>query len=76
MTTKEKAIELVEKYQSGYYVESGFSYQFNNDLEDAKKCGLITVDEILNYINRMNEGFNLNLSTSDWVKVKEEIEKL
>ena len=68
MTPKEKAIELFDKYDS-------FLYKEYNNLE-AKKCALIAVDDILNCIEHMNIEFNLNLSSSDWKEVKQEIEKL
>jgi len=50
MTAKEKAKELVYKYQCGYKNNDGFNYPFNNDFEDAKQCALIAVDELINNI--------------------------
>ena len=92
MTPKEKAEELVGKYQSGYTIH-GFNYQFLNDLQDAKQCALITVDEVIKYHESLyNEGFKdvhialsspiktyndiLNPLLKYWKEVKQEIEKL
>ncbi len=69
LTPKEKAKELVEKM----HIESDIIYVMSK--AQAKKCAIKLVDEILNYINIMNKDFNLNLSSNDWKKVKEEIEK-
>ena len=69
MTPKEKAKELVEKM----HIESDIIYVMSK--LQAKKCAIKLVDEILNYINIMNKDFNNNLSSNDWEKVKEEIEK-
>ena len=68
-TPKEKAKELVEKM----HIESDIIYVMSK--AQAKKCAIKLVDEILNYINIMNKDFNLNLSSNDWKKVKQEIEK-
>lgn len=75
MTPKEKAIEIVEKYQSGY-VSNGFNYQLANDLTDAKHCGFITVNEILFALNDINGEYNMANFIDWWEEVKEEIEKL
>jgi hypothetical protein len=69
MAPKDKALELVDKYQSGYKL-GGFNFQFQNDDEDAKQCALIAVDEII------KNGFNPQLQYNYWEEVKQEIEKL
>jgi hypothetical protein len=70
MTPKEKAEELVGKYQSGYTIH-GFNYQFLNDLQDAKQCALIAANEIL------NQYWSHDTKRRDWwQEVKQEIEKL
>jgi hypothetical protein len=69
MTPKEKAKELVNKYQSGYKL-GGFNFQFQNDDEDAKQCALIAVDEILD-INSVDKDYELS---NYWQEVKQEIE--
>lgn len=72
MTSKEKAIDLVYRF-SNAQSEDGF---VNSNKYRHKECALIAVNEILNYIEHMNIEFNLNLSSSDWQKVKQEIENL
>ena len=72
MKPKEKAKKLVDKYQSGYTI-NGFNYQFQNDLEDAKQCAIIAVDEILNTIEQIFETFE---ERKYWNEVKNEIELL
>lgn len=71
MTPKEKAEDLVFKYDFLQAVIEGFSFY------DAKQCALISVDEILD--------LNLGLSNCDegnwaidkfYLEVKQEIEKL
>ena len=71
MTPREKAKELVYKYQSGYKL-GGFNFQFQNDDEDAKQCALIAVDEILD-INSVDKDYELS---NYWQEVKQEIENL
>jgi len=71
MTPKEKAIELVGEYV--FLTVTDFS---DKNFEQTKKCALIAVDELLNYIERINNAFNLNLSDTDWQEVKQEINKL
>jgi hypothetical protein len=66
MTPKEKAEELVNRfiYRRTDYVE----------IDDAKQCALIAVDEIIYYLE-----ITLGVDKEDfeyWQKVKEEIEKL
>jgi len=60
MTSKEKATELVNKHFD--FVEA---WSESNQIENAKKCALITVNEIL-----------LIDSTKYWNEVKTEIEKI
>lgn len=61
MTPKEKATELVNKHFD--FVEA---WSVSNQLENAKQCALITVNEIL-----------LDVITSTfWNEVKTEIKKI
>ena len=61
MTSKEKATELVNKHFD--FVEA---WSVSNQLENAKQCALITVNEIL-----------LDVITSTfWNEVKTEIKKI
>jgi hypothetical protein len=70
MTPKEKAKELVYKYNNGP------SLFHSIDFYQAKECALIAVDEILNAIDwdyyEGSQGTELNY----WKEVKQEIEKL
>jgi len=74
MTPIEKAIDLVSKF-------------FNNDFknitsfecaeDEAKKCALIAVDEMINEIKEFDDEFGFSESRLNyWQEVKEEIEKL
>ena len=82
MTLKEKAQELVSKfeYQEGYGIsESTGIYGIN--FHQAKQCALIAVDEILSvlpqqeYLEDRGE-YSENRERIYWQKVKQEIEKL
>ena len=71
MTPKEKAKELVNRYQNLW----GHPTEHYLDSEDAKICTLIAVDEILFAVK-----YNLDGATSGsvkyWTEVKAEIGKL
>jgi hypothetical protein len=77
MTLKEKAQELVSKfeYQEGYGIsESTGLYGIN--FHQAKQCALIAVDEILEadwFIPTKKDKINWD---NYWQEVKQEIEKL
>jgi hypothetical protein len=77
MTAKEKAIELVSKYQNGYSI-NGYYYNFCNDLQDSKQCALIAVDEILWEIIKYSDNSSKYVvkNSEYWQEVKQEIEKL
>jgi hypothetical protein len=76
MTPKEKAKELVLKYQ--FYVTTWDCYndeplELKHRMPHMKECALIAVDEMLSFIEDDREGFNWK----DYYKeVKQEIEKL
>ena len=76
MRPSEKAQELVDNYIK---VTKTFDeiYGFIDDLETAKICAIIAVNEILNE-NSIREGDNDEIITYEpyWLKVKQEIEKL
>jgi hypothetical protein len=61
MTPQEKATELVNKHFD--YVEA---WSASNQLENAKQCALITVNEIIEYI----------ILSEYWVEVETEIKKI
>lgn len=62
MTAKEKAIELIEKYQ---FIEiANYTSMF-----EVKQCALIAVEEIL------DNGFQFTDDSEFWQEVKEELLK-
>jgi len=67
MTPKEKAIELFKKF---YCMPNNSKSRIKNiEFDTAKKCALITLDEIFSN--------NTNQSKHDyWCEVKEELDKL
>jgi hypothetical protein len=70
MTAKEKAEELAIKFLRSLPIIFG--------IDQAKKCALIAVDEILQnvYDDRATIG-RLNLTDKEyWLQVKQEIEKI
>lgn len=70
MTSKEKALELVQKYFKANHQPYGF--------KDAKQCALVAVEEVLKLENNNGyyfDGTNVT-SISYWEDVKQEIEKL
>jgi hypothetical protein len=68
MTPKEKAQELVDKYDNTLtYLESK---------SKAKQCALIAVEEILNTLYSIPFGNALDNELEYWNEVKQEIEKL
>jgi hypothetical protein len=72
MTPQEKAESLVETYYSTIM-------SFLNDnmrWENAKKCALIAVDEIISHIEPSISMDVLSARIKFWNEVKQEIEKL
>jgi hypothetical protein len=75
MTPKEKAKQLVDEYL--VYVEAHSS---TFQLENAKTCAIITVDEIINALaeydgrNNTYELQNMDRDFNYWHEVKKEIE--
>ena len=67
MTPKEKAKELIEKYQFIYIPH--YTSMF-----EVKECALIVVDEIINDNPNIYDSDRLNYKY--WNQVKEEINKL
>jgi hypothetical protein len=69
MIAKEKAQELTNKFL--------LSTPITCDIDDAKQCALIAVDEILEAIDfDWMEVQNLESEHRYWTEVKQEIEKL
>jgi hypothetical protein len=84
MTLQEKAKELVAKYQN-IDIEIGGQYDgyLTMNLQDAKQCALVAVDEILKAspskpIESDNGSYSSDIieSIEYWQEVKTEIEKL
>jgi hypothetical protein len=72
MTPQEKAKELVHRFQ-----ETMFFHVTDEriDIEEAKQCALIAVDEVIKqnnvWIRLVNKGTNIY-----WLEVKQEIKNL
>jgi len=76
MTPQEKANELVNKFME--YSHTDFipyqgGYQMDSQIENAKQCALIAVDEI---IQEMNSVMLPNPFKQYWSEVKQQIELL
>ena len=87
MDSKEKAIELVDKFMTGA-TKTGYNYKSEKitlyvlQFKQAKQCALICVDEKINLLNEIRDD---NHSDEFWAienalqklyTVKQEIEKL
>lgn len=72
MTPKEKAKELYKEF----YLVSDELHKYPMCHDTSKQCALIAVNEILSYINRMNQMTPHHLSLEGWQEVKSEINKL
>ena len=76
MTPKEKAIELVGKFTepTEEWVDDDRAYGWIPNIENAKACALIAVDEIL----KSEATFHscLDKTTDYWQEVKEAINQL
>jgi hypothetical protein len=79
MTPKEKAIELYVKYrQYTFYVDLVYKEDtLDKFYENAKKCALIAVDEIINnWKNEATIQYPYGEVINYWNVVKEEIKAL
>jgi hypothetical protein len=70
MTPKQKAKELVDKYNKDIILYWDLSYN------QAKKCALIAVDEILDEIQPFELAWEYQSKIEFWNNVKKEIETL
>jgi hypothetical protein len=81
MTAKNKAIELVDKFNQ-YTVRASTHYPNGKIVEcknDAKQCALIAVNMIIEYLQHKWEtiGFaEYIMDMNEYIEVKQEIEKL
>jgi hypothetical protein len=86
MTAREKAIELVDKFQKQIFFEITDE---RLDIEEAKGCALIAVDEILKQHKKITVSHIVNVTNVQneldsyvlqnygyWQEVKQEIKKL
>lgn len=74
MTAKEKAIELITKYQYAVRFDESETGYFAN-MHSVKECALIAVDEIIKECWDHRE-IDLQAGYDYWVSVKQEIELL
>jgi hypothetical protein len=78
MTPKEKAKDLIDKYQK-LDIEIGGQYDgyLTMKIHDAKECALIAVDECINiHFNLESDRNGIGESFKYWQEVKSEIEKI
>ncbi len=68
MTPKEKATEIIEKH----YQKIIDIVDVNNAFHYSKECALVTIDEILEALNLINEKYN-KFSLEFYEKVKNDI---
>jgi len=79
MTPKEKAMELSWKFSEYSHTDFNYSkggYQIKTQIENAKKCAIIAVDEILNNTPKYLGSYCNQNEIKFWNEVKTEIEKL
>ena len=73
MTAKEKAKELIEKFEPyADYQECDVFTERENMLKNAKQCALIAVDEMIKYEDELIGYYGIDLTYLK--EVKEEIE--
>jgi hypothetical protein len=73
MTPKQKAKQLVSKFTSATMTLVA-DYEWVDDIQSAKQCALIAVDELINEEEKYNNGSFY--PSKYWKEVKQEIEKL
>ncbi|CAB5218108.1 hypothetical protein UFOVP206_58 [uncultured Caudovirales phage] len=86
MTPKEKAKELMNRFNNEYFPELK-EYIIYQPLEESKRCALIAVDEIIKETPQLTPeetfidgscgvDYFINDRFEYWLEVKQEIEKL
>ena len=73
MTPKEKANELIEEYLS---LNDNFNKPIVTDEQDAVKCAIVAVDEIIENLHWLEDSINFDKAVTYWQSVKKELEKL
>jgi len=76
MNPKEKAKQLVNKFMSATMTLVA-DYEWVEDINSAKQCALIAVNEILNVYELLDEDADIMFKTelNYWQETKQEIEK-
>jgi hypothetical protein len=72
MTPKEKAEELIDKFRNEITSFLGDNMKKNN----AKKCALVAVDELIKIHYLLTATHNTSPSINYWKEVKKEIQNL
>jgi hypothetical protein len=78
-TAKEKAQELVDKFREYSHTDFNYTrggYQVDTQIQNAKMCALIAVDELYRIAPWSLENDIQDDSKQYWYEVKQEIEKL
>jgi hypothetical protein len=75
MTAKEKAEKLLRDYLI-YFPEYYNDLEYDYNVEKAKRCALIAVDEIIKETKLHDKTIYQHGRTAYWQEVKQEIEKL
>jgi hypothetical protein len=84
MSAKDKAKELIDKYQYAVRFDESETQYFAN-MHSVKECALIAVDELLEFENRVIEewkryfegkGGEMKVERIFWEEVKKEIQLL
>jgi hypothetical protein len=73
MTARSKAIYLIMKFKSS---ESEDGFNDVRDLQAAKRCAMIAVDEILEVIDETDDLIYYRSKFNFWMKVKNELQKI
>ena len=73
MTPKEKANELIEEYLS---LNDNFNKPIVTDEQDAVRCAIIAVDEMIEILKTDYESERLVYTLYYWQSVKTELETL
>ena len=77
MTPKEKAKELVKKFELRFDETDELNYWSEVTLESAKQCALICLKEVFKHTQMIDsEYYGYSNPTEFYIKVKEEINNL
>jgi hypothetical protein len=75
MTPKEKAKELITKYNNSYD-KANETYTVYQSIEESHRCALIAVYEIIIALGMADTAYDLLPEIEYWHTVKDEINKL